>query len=81
MNTNLENLIANQEPEIEIDWGAALKQNGEDAARRTEYMSQAATELEARQAERDRRAKEAWLAMSDEQRAAAEARMKADRWF
>lgn len=67
--------------EMEINWTEEVKKIGEQAARRNEYLKGCYGELEARQAERDRKAREAWEAMSPEERARAEARMREDRMW
>lgn len=67
--------------EMEINWTEEVKKIGEQAEKRSEYLKGSWEELEARQAERDRKAREAWEAMSPEERARAEARMKEDRMW
>ena len=71
----------NRNEEIEINWTEEIKKIGEQRERRDGYLKEAWGDLEERQAERDRKAREAWEAMSPDERARAEARMKEDRMW
>lgn len=66
------------EETIQIDWEAEVKKNSKQAERRAGFLEGAGYEDQA--AERERKAREAWRAMSPEERARAEARMKGERW-
>ena len=67
-----------QDPETQIDWTEEIRKNSEAADRRAGYLEGAGYEDQA--AERERKARETWMAMTPEERAAAEQRMKGDRW-
>jgi len=66
------------EETIQIDWTEEIRKNSKQAERRTGYLESAGYEDQA--AERERKAREAWLAMSHEERVRAESRVKGDRW-
>ncbi len=66
------------EETIQIDWTEEIRKNSKQAERRAGYLESAG--YEDRAAERERKAREAWMAMSPEERVRAEARMKGERW-